>query len=157
VPASPEADAGSPAAPSTATGSRSTPTPDTVARSLPHSQLSDHRADITPTQRALAPGHGHLTETGGRVYPALVADGYDAGGEGCLICRFHPHTARQMAADLAGQWRADGHDAGGSTRCCSKRPTSATASVSTSTTAAAPTGAATSASAPTGALAHLTH
>ncbi|MEV4465114.1 hypothetical protein AB0J51_15985 [Micromonospora echinofusca] len=77
-----------------------------------HVQLSDHRADIAPSHVRWRPVMVTSPKTGDRDYPALVADGYDAGENGYLICRFHPHTVRQMAADLAGAV-ARGHDAGG--------------------------------------------
>ncbi|MFG1892235.1 hypothetical protein ACGFIR_30765 [Micromonospora sp. NPDC049051] len=71
-----------------------------------HVQLSDHRADIAPSHVRWRPVMVTSPKTGDGDYPALVADGYDAGEDGYLICRFHPHTVRQMAADLAGPWRA---------------------------------------------------
>ncbi|WP_240033272.1 hypothetical protein [Micromonospora globbae] len=71
-----------------------------------HVQLLDHRADIAPPNARWRPVMVTSPKTGDGVYPALVADGYDTGEDGHLICRFHPHTVRQMATDLAGPWRA---------------------------------------------------
>ncbi|MEV6370109.1 hypothetical protein AB0L86_24800 [Micromonospora musae] len=69
-------------------------------------ELFDHRADIVPTGTRWRPAMVTSPQTGGRDYPALVADGYDAGDDGWLICRFDPHTVRQMVEHLAGPWRA---------------------------------------------------
>ncbi|MEU8299712.1 hypothetical protein AB0C04_20865 [Micromonospora sp. NPDC048909] len=69
-----------------------------------HVQVLDRRADIAPPGVRWRPAMVTSPQAAGRSYPALVADGYttDAGG---LICRFDPHTARLIAAVLAGGWR----------------------------------------------------
>ncbi|MEU7171515.1 MULTISPECIES: hypothetical protein [Micromonospora] len=71
-----------------------------------HVELFDHRADIAPPGARWRPVMVTSSVIDGRDYPALVADGYVAGGDDRLICRFHPRAVRQMAADLAGPWRA---------------------------------------------------
>ncbi len=72
-----------------------------------HVELFDHRADIAPEGARWRPVMVTSSVIDGRDYPALVADGYVAGRDSRLICRFHQQTVRQMAADLAGPWRAD--------------------------------------------------
>ncbi|TWJ25111.1 hypothetical protein [Micromonospora endolithica] len=67
--------------------------------------LLDYRAEIAPPGTRWRPAMVTSARTGDGGYPALVADGCDTGVDGHLICRFHPHTVRRMAADLAGPWR----------------------------------------------------
>ncbi len=70
-----------------------------------HVEVLDHRADIAPPGMRWRPAMVTSPQAADKSYPALVADGYTA-GEASLICRFDPHTARQIAADLTGSWRA---------------------------------------------------
>ncbi|MFJ6199152.1 hypothetical protein [Micromonospora sp. NPDC092111] len=71
-----------------------------------HIEVSDHRAEIAPPDTRWRPGMVTAPRLGGRYYPALVADGHAIGEDGQLICRLHPRTMRQLAADLGGPWRA---------------------------------------------------
>ncbi|MBU8857746.1 MULTISPECIES: hypothetical protein [unclassified Micromonospora] len=71
-----------------------------------HVDLVDHRAEIAPAGTRWRPAVVTSPRVDHRCYPALVADGYDTGEDGNLICRFDPHTTRHLVEDLSGPWRA---------------------------------------------------
>ncbi|WP_019030708.1 hypothetical protein [Salinispora arenicola] len=69
-------------------------------------ELFDHRAEIAPPGARWRPTMVTSPKVADGTYPALVADGYDAGDDGHLICRFDPRTTRRIAEDLSGPRRA---------------------------------------------------
>ncbi|MEV0811351.1 hypothetical protein [Micromonospora sp. NPDC050200] len=68
-----------------------------------HVQVFDHRADIAPPGVRWRPRMVTSPQAADGSFPALVADGYTI--DDSLVCRFDPHTARLIAADLTGAWR----------------------------------------------------
>ncbi|MFG1952450.1 hypothetical protein [Micromonospora sp. NPDC048830] len=70
-------------------------------------ELFDHRAEVAPPEVRWQPAMVTSPEVDDREYPALIADGYDTGELGHVICRFDAHTVRQIAEDMSGPPRAD--------------------------------------------------
>ncbi|MGC4885733.1 hypothetical protein [Micromonospora sp. DT227] len=71
-----------------------------------HIEAYDHRADTVAPDARWRPAMVTAARLDARYYPALVARDYVLGEDGHLICRLHPRTVRQLAADLTGPWRA---------------------------------------------------
>ncbi|MFI7208485.1 hypothetical protein [Micromonospora aurantiaca (nom. illeg.)] len=72
-----------------------------------HVELFDHRTETAPPGVRWRPAMVTSPKAADGEYPALVADGYDAGEDDHLICRFDPRTARRIVEDMSGPWRAD--------------------------------------------------